>query len=377
MKILFALTYYRPHISGLTIATQRFATGLARRGHRVTVLTSQHEKGLLREETIDGVKIVRVPVLLRISKGVIMPRFPFIASRLIARNQVVSIELPYFEAALVSFLARLFGKKVFLTYNCNLSLPAGVFNALADKVIRVSNHFAAILSKRIITYTEDYARHCPFLRRFWNKLSFIYPPIILPAVDHEIRRSWKKKYNLNGFNLIGFAGRFAAEKGMRHLFAALPEIMEKIPKTKIVFMGEYKYVFGETVYRELLPRIDRLGDKVIFLGAIPDDQVGSFYSLCDCLVLPSINSTESFGMVQVEAMLAGTPVVASDLPGVRVPVRLTGMGEAVPPGDHRALAGAVIRVLSNQEKYRKPAARIREIFSPGRAFRSYQKVLEE
>jgi glycosyltransferase involved in cell wall biosynthesis len=65
----------------------------------------------------------------------------------------------------------------------------------------------------------------------------------------------------------------------------------------------------------------------------------------DVLVLSSINSTESFGMVQVEAMICGTPVVATDLPGVRQPVGSTGMGRVVPIRDAHALAEAVIDML--------------------------------
>ena len=84
MKILIVLTYYRPHISGLTIYAERLAKAFAARGHAVTVLTSQFKKDLPREEVQDDVKIVRVPVLFRLSKGVIMPAFGFTANRLVS-----------------------------------------------------------------------------------------------------------------------------------------------------------------------------------------------------------------------------------------------------------------------------------------------------
>ena len=58
-----------------------------------------------------------------------------------------------------------------------------------------------------------------------------------------------------------------------------------------------------------------------------------FYAACDVLVVPSLNSTESFGLVQVEAMLCGTPSIASNLPGVRQPPLMTGMGEVAAIGD--------------------------------------------
>ena len=69
MRILLALYYYRPHMSGLTIYVERLAVTLARCGHTVTVLATQHDAKLPREEWSDGVRIVRVPVALRINKG--------------------------------------------------------------------------------------------------------------------------------------------------------------------------------------------------------------------------------------------------------------------------------------------------------------------
>ena len=75
MKILFILTYYRPHVSGLTIYVERLAKALAERGHTVTVLTSHYTQDLPNEEQMDGVRVVRAPVAFRFNKGVVMPDF--------------------------------------------------------------------------------------------------------------------------------------------------------------------------------------------------------------------------------------------------------------------------------------------------------------
>ena len=77
MNILVAITYYRPHMSGLTIYAERLAKSLVNRGHTVTILTSRFSPDLPVYEEMDGVKIVRAPVLVRISKGVVMPSFGF------------------------------------------------------------------------------------------------------------------------------------------------------------------------------------------------------------------------------------------------------------------------------------------------------------
>src|SRR5579884_2852952 len=134
MRILIVLTYYDPHISGLTLYAQRLAEGLARRGHTVTVLTSQHRPDLPREEEIHGVRVVRVPVAVRISKGGLMPSFPLEMWRQARRHDVVNIHLPQFEAGIASVLGRLARKRVVLTYHCDLELPASPFNRVVDGV---------------------------------------------------------------------------------------------------------------------------------------------------------------------------------------------------------------------------------------------------
>jgi glycosyltransferase involved in cell wall biosynthesis len=95
-----------------------------------------------------------------------------------------------------------------------------------------------------------------------------------------------------------------------------------------------------------------------------------------CIVVPSLNSTESFGLVQVEAMLCGTPSIASDLPGVRQPVLQTGMGEIVPIGDAQALAAAIVRVVGERARYVRPKEEIAERWNTGRTVAGYEALFE-
>ncbi|MBT7819657.1 MAG: glycosyltransferase, partial [Chloroflexi bacterium] len=157
MRILIALTYYRPHYSGLTIYTERLARALVDLGHQVTVLTSQFEKELPREEIVDGVKVIRLPVALHISKGVIMPSMPFVAWREIRKADIVNIHLPQLDAAPIALNARILGKPVLLTYHCDLLLPSGFINRLANIASDVANHIASSSAAKIVTNTMDYA----------------------------------------------------------------------------------------------------------------------------------------------------------------------------------------------------------------------------
>jgi len=379
VKVLLVLTYYHPHVSGLTIYAKRLATTLAQRGHQVTVLTSRYDQSLPAEETIDGVHVVRAPVLFRVSKGVIMPTFPFLAWRLVRQHDVVSIHLPQFEASLLGLLGRLAGRPVVLTYHCDLQLPTGWFNRVVDKVVFVSNYLAGKLAQAAVAYTQDFAQHSHFLSRFLDKVHVIPPPVIMPIPDPEAVKTFVIQHDLADRPVVGMAARLATEKGVEVLIEAMPRLLEDFPRLKVLFAGQYEAVMGEEVYyHRLMPMIQALGsDHWEFLGVLTQEQMPAFYAACDVLVVPSLNSTESFGLVQVEAMLCGTPSVASNLPGVRQPPRMTGMGAVTPIGDSGALAEAIIRIIQDPGNYARPRDVIADTFSLERTVSGYESLFKE
>jgi glycosyltransferase involved in cell wall biosynthesis len=379
VKVLLVLTYYHPHVSGLTIYVKRLATTLAQRGHQVTVLTSRYDPALPAEEVIDGVRVVRAPVQIRVSKGVIMLSFPFVAWRLIREHDVLSIHLPQFEASLLGLLGRLANRPVILTYHCDLQLPRGWFNRVVDKVIFVSNYVAGRLAQAAVAYTQDFAEHSHFLSRFLDKVRVVPPPVIMPEPDAEAVEALRSTHDLVDRPVVGMAARLATEKGVEVIIEAMPRLLEVLPRLKVLFAGQYEDVMGEEAYyRRLMPPIKRLGpEHWEFLGVLTQEQMPAFYAACDVLIVPSLNSTESFGLVQVEAMLCGTPSIASNLPGVRQPPRMTGMGEVTPVGDAAELAGAIIRIIQHPDDYARPRGFIEDAFSLERTVSGYEALFED
>jgi glycosyltransferase involved in cell wall biosynthesis len=136
-------------------------------------------------------------------------------------------------------------------------------------------------------------------------------------------------------------------------------------------------VVGEEQYSaHLEPLIDQLGEHWSFLGVLSPVEMAAFFHECEVTVLPSINSTESYGLVQVESLACGTPVIATDLPGVRVPVQMTGSGRIVPAANAAELAKAIISVLENPELFRgKPEAVVRPS-TPAAVAAAYEAVFE-
>jgi glycosyltransferase involved in cell wall biosynthesis len=167
-----------------------------------------------------------------------------------------------------------------------------------------------------------------------------------------------------GQPIIGMVARLASEKGAEYLAQALPRVLEDQPDARVLYVGQYEDVLGEEEYgRRLAPMLAELGEHWTFLGILDSEDLAAFFSICDLTVLPSLNSTESFGMVQVESMLCGTPVVASDLPGVRQPTNATGMGLTVPPADAHSLAEAILTILNEPHLFIKPREKIAELYA--------------
>lgn len=383
MKILTVLTYYRPHTSGLTIYAERLAEAFARRGHEVTVLTSRFDPTTPPEEMRNGVKIVRAPVALRISKGVIMPTFGWLAWKYVAANDVVQLHLPQFDAPGFAARARLFGKLAILTYHCDLQLPTGLFNRLVNTVVDFQNTSAAMLANHIVTYTQDYADHSAFLSRYKDKLTPILPPVQLPPAPAGAAATLAEQNGISPEGrspVIGMATRFASEKGVEILLEALPKVLEKYPRAQVLFAGQHLNVMGEQAYfNRLSPKIREYEESGHwkFLGNLNPSQMAAYYPNLDVLVVPSLNSTEAFGLVQIEAMMNNVPCVASALPGVRRPVQMTGMGLVAPIGDSAALAEAILQILAEPKKYRRDPAEISRTYDPDSVAAEYEKLFEK
>lgn len=378
MRILTVLTYYRPHTSGLTIYAERLARALTQRGHEVTVMTTQYDSRLPTREQMDGVNVLRVPVALRLSKGVIAPTFGWVATRMVSEHDVVHLHLPQFDAPGVAFRGRLFGKPSVLTYHCDLRLPPGLFNRFVDLVVKWQNNMAGILADEVVTYTRDYADHSRYLSRYSHKLRTILPPVDLPEARPEAVRAFAAERGISDRRpVIGMAARFAAEKGVEVLLDALPAVLSRYPAAQILFAGQSEGVMGEQSYSDrLMPRIRDLEQSGHwkFLGNLNPAQMAAFYPGLDVLVVPSLNSTEAFGLVQIEAMFSGVPCVASALPGVRMPVQMHGMGKVVAIGAPAALAEGVLDVLDHPALFRGDQRAIREAYDPDHVAAQYEDL---
>jgi glycosyltransferase involved in cell wall biosynthesis len=314
-------------------------------------------------------------VLARISKGVIMPTIGLEAWRLVPQHDVLNIHMPQLDATGFALRGRLLGKPVVVTYNSDLLLPPSLVNWAAGIAIHLNNHAVARLADKLVASTHDFAQHSPFLSRYLPKVHVIPPPVEMPEPTDETVRAFKARHQLERRGpFIGIAARLAAEKGIEYLLEALPRVAEKYPGLMVLHAGP-REAFGEQAYlQKLTPLLEKNKDRYQWVGSLNPEQLAVFFRACDVHVVASTNSTETFGLVQVEAALCGTPTVASALPGVRMPTQMTGMGLTFPPRDTNALAEALLEVLDNHARYIRPRAPIAEMFSPETTAKKYEEL---
>lgn len=349
MKIVIGLYYYYPYISGLSVYTRKLAESLAAQGHDVTIVTSRYDKNLDVKEYVNGVTIRRIPVAFRLDKGVIMPLFVPTLLRLGRTADIINLHLPMAEA---SAIAALMPRKTVITYICDPRLnsrnPVGL---LFEKAVYQSLDIAVQRAAATVAMSFDYAANSRIMSHHLDKVWVVPPPIdFVSASEGDIENDY---FNHRadvppGAKTVGFLGRIVYEKGIDFLIHAMEDLQKKHDDVYLVIAGDYKDVAGGSVKSTLMHFLSGSSTRVRFTGRLTDAEVDAFYRFIDVLALPSIDPLEAYGMVQVEAMLRGTPVVATDMPGVRMIVQRTGMGKIVPRRDPHALAGALEQIMYHQ-----------------------------
>ncbi len=123
--ILFTSTYSHPYLSGITDYIANVTQFIAKK-NPVTLVSFQHLSSLATSEVITGVKQVRLPVHLKLSKGFINFFYPYLIWQLVKKHDQVVINLPQVEGIFVAIAAKLQGKKITIIYHCELFFESGL-----------------------------------------------------------------------------------------------------------------------------------------------------------------------------------------------------------------------------------------------------------
>ena len=208
---------------------------------------------------------------------------------------------------------------------------------------------------RILGTTPVYVRESPDLQDAQEKVGYV--PIGIEPVIFEENAVRELRNRYKGRKIIVSLGRLVPYKGYSTLIDAAA-----------LLDADYQVLIGGKgpLQDELQARIETLGlqDRVQLLGYVPDEMVPTLYGACDLFVLSSVMKTEAFGIVQIEAMSCGRPVVATKIPGSGTAwVNEDGTsGLNVDPGDAEALADAIRRICDDEGRHKQYAEGARKRF---------------
>jgi len=213
----------------------------------------------------------------------------------------------------------------------------------ADVIIAVSRAIKEILESRLK-----------------NKKVIYIPNGVYIKETKITKNEARQRLGLNADKIILFVGRFAPEKGIHVLIQALHEIIYNYGEKDIelVLIGPPSTGFTEKpskYFRDIMNKVKslKLDKHIVYLGRVSDHVLEEAYIACDVFVLPSI--VEAMGMVLLEAMSYGRPVVASKTGGIQDIVDHMETGILVPPGNFELLAEALIKMLSDRKFMEKIA----------------------
>jgi glycosyltransferase involved in cell wall biosynthesis len=378
VNILFFSSYFHPYVSGLTTYPKTILSFLAKKNN-ITVLTFPHKPDLSAEDKLstdeNEIIIKRMPSLFQVSKGYISPQSVGLFWSELNKTDRVILNMPNFEGLSLAILAFVRNKPIICIYHCNVTLGNDLMSRIINVFLNLSVWVQLSLSTTIIAYTRDYVQSIGMMHQFKHKITYTLPPMRQPSVDEEVLKTFLSKKKKKVW--IGYAGRIAREKGIEYLVQAIKKLNRH--DIEIVFAGPYgKDVAGENPYYEhIVSLLDKSGIPYTFLGNLEGGRLGAFYKAIDILTLPSINQTEAFGIVQAEALMTGTPVIASNLPGVRVPIQKTGMGIIVEPKNSNDLADAVRAILAKPSNYAssKMQTNAQNIFDIKKTYKTFEKIL--
>ncbi|WP_456416354.1 glycosyltransferase family 4 protein [Methanocaldococcus sp.] len=349
MRIAMITWEYPPRIvGGLAIHCKGLAEGLARNGHKVDVITVGYD--LPEYENINGVNVYRV-------KPISHPNFLtwtlFMAEEMEKKLGILGIDnydvihchdwMTHFVGANLKHACKM--PYVQSIHSTEIGRCGGLYSD-DSRAIHTIEYLSTYESCQVITVSYSLKEEvCNIFKTPEDKVKVIYNGIDPWEFDIDMSQdeilNFRRSIGVqDDEKMILFVGRLTYQKGVEYLIRAMPKILEK-HNVKLVIAGS-----GDMRnYLEDLSYQLNIRHKVIFLGFVSKEMLKKLYKSSDIVVIPSLY--EPFGIVALEAMASGTPVVVSSVGGLKEIIKHEYNGVWVYPKNPDSIAWGVDRVLSD------------------------------
>jgi glycosyltransferase involved in cell wall biosynthesis len=379
MRIGLFTNNYRPLANGLATSVETFAQAFRRAGHAVTVVAPRYGPGIEAEPDVVRVPGLRAPT----HHAYVLPLsgWPGVTRAILSLDlDLFHAQHPFLLGAAAGRLARRLGRPLVFTYHTHYDRYAHYIPGPSRLVARLAVRRALAFANRadlVIAPTAAVARELR-VRGLRTRVEVVPTGVTLSPIFTEAdRREARHALGLGqGDPLYLSVGRLAREKNHAFLLSAFAVILAELPTARLVLVGE-----GDD-----RPRLERMAsglgikDRVRFVGAVPHEIVGTYHQAADLFLFSSTSETQ--GLVVLEALAAGLPVVAVSSEAVEDLLQAEG-GGATAPEDPAAFAGQALTLWRQSERrqtMRLAGRRIAARFAPdamaARMLELYQDLVE-
>lgn len=351
MKLLVVAPYFYPKVGGLENYAWNICKGLKNTyGWDIVAVASNHEENGYKEEVIEGIKIYRLPYWFKLSNTPINFGWFIDIWKIIKKERpdVVNAHSPVpFIADVSANLSKRMNIPLVLTYHAGSMKKNNIF----DLVIEFYEN--TFLNSIINNADKVICFHTDFIKKYLLNYSKLVK--VAPGVDTDIFKYDKTK-RPNSVIYVGKIDKTTSWKGLGILIKTLKEITEKNVRVRLNIIGEGNAV---NMYKDMVNSYN-LQYYVKFIGKLNSKKLALAMQNAKVLVLPSITDAESFGMVLIEAMACGTPVIGSNIGGIPQVIDNGKNGYLFKPGNTSDLANKIVKLIDNDKLVSKFGLKGRE-----------------
>jgi len=341
MRVAVFTNAYKPAISGVVTSIALFRQGLMQAGHDTYIFAPEYEDYYDTEHYVFRLPALDLSDQLNVSLVLPFRNLIDLTMRGL-QPAVIHSQHPVWMGDLAATFARDLGLPLIFTFHTQYEQYAEVYSPFAGKIAsRLTEERVRRYLKQcahVIVPTHSIRSMLADNFGMEQRVTVIPTPVDLERFQAASGGEVRRRYGLEGKELLLYVGRMAREKGLGMLLEAFAEVHSQRSNAHLLLVG--KGPFEEQA--QLLVRELGLGGDVTFAGAIPHEDIPAYYRAADLFVFSS--TTETQGLVLLESMAAGTPVVAVEAPGA---VDVLSAGGRLTAASRSALAQGVLEVLSD------------------------------